>query len=592
MIHATTHLRRSSRSTGILPVTDSTATLAPPVRGMGVSPISGPLAASGYSRNRMGETPMRRTVLSPNQRPRPNTGKMPVLRNALALLGIALCTPTFAQFGTQPASPFYNINDYGTFEGGQAKCTAAIAKAIDAASARGGGTVFIPAGTYLTGPIHLKSNITLHLDAGAVLKFSTDFADYMPMTTSRYEGTMVQSFCPLITADHAENIAITGRGTLDGQGQAWWAAVKGGSKPDGPWLEAFAKANEGNPAPILKRGFLRPPFFQPHECTRVLVDGVKFTNSPFWTVTPLMCDNVTIRAVTISNPGGEKSQGAGSPNTDGINPDSCTNVHISDCHISVGDDCVTIKSGRDEEGRAVGRPCENITIDNCTMLAGHGGVTIGSEMSGGVRNVTISNCVFDGTDRGIRIKSSRGRGGVIENVRVSNIVMRNIKNEAIHITTMYDRSDPEPVSDRTPIFRDLHFSGITGTAKSAAEILGLAEMPIQNVTFSDMQLTGKTGFKIKYAQGIEIRDTKVTAESGPALIADTTTNLTISNLSTTAGAKDIPLISLTNSKNVLIHHCVTLPTMNLFIQADETSAAETTLDANRTAGIENPLVKG
>lgn len=502
-----------------------------------------------------------------------------MLRAVAALLALLA---TGAVVHAQTAA-FHNILDYGGVADGTGKNTEAIAKAIDAASAKGGGTIFFPAGTYLTGPIHLKSNITLYIDAGATVKFSTDFADYMPMTTSRYEGTMVQSFCPLITATKADNICITGRGTLDGQGQAWWAAVKGGKRPEGPWLDAFAKANEGNGAPILKRGFLRPPFFQPQECTRVLVENVKLVNSPFWTITPLFCDNVTVRAVTIANPT--------SPNTDGINPDSCTNVHISDCHISVGDDCVTIKSGRDEEGRKLARPCENITIDNCTMLAGHGGVTIGSEMSGGIKNVTISNCVFDGTDRGIRIKSSRGRGGTIESVRVSNIVMRNIKNEAIHITTMYDRSQPEPVTDRTPVFRDIHFANITGNARSVAELLGLEEMPLQDITFSDVQLAGKSGFKITYARNIEIRDTKVTAESGPALISNGVENLTVNNLTTTTPTKDIPLIELTKTKNAYVHHCVTLPDSALFLLADESSASDATLESNRTPGIATPVTR-
>ena len=174
-----------------------------------------------------------------------------------------------------------------------------------------------------------------------------------------------------------------------------------------------------------------------------------FQNSPFWTINPEFCDNVTISGITIFNPH--------SPNTDGINPSSCKNVHISNCHISVGDDCITIKSGRDEDGRKYGRPTENVTITNCTMLSGHGGVVIGSEMSGGIKKITISNCVFDGTDRGIRIKSARGRGGIVEDIRVDNVVMNTIKEEAFIMDLFYDKSNAvEPVSERTPIFRNIH----------------------------------------------------------------------------------------------------------------------------------------
>jgi len=197
----------------------------------------------------------------------------------------------------------------------------------------------------------------------------------------------------------------------------------------------------------LQRRFFRPPFIQPVRCKKVKIEGVKIINSPFWTVNPEFCDNVTIKGITIDN--------APSPNTDGVNPESCRNVHISDCHISVGDDCITIKSGRDAQARRLGVPCENITITNCTMLSGHGGVVIGSEMSGSVRKVTISNCVFDGTDRGIRIKSTRGRGGVVEDIRVSNVVMSNIKQEAVVLNLKYSKMPAEPKSERTPIFRNV-----------------------------------------------------------------------------------------------------------------------------------------
>jgi len=369
---------------------------------------------------------------------------------------------------------------------------------VDRLSQAGGGTLFFPAGTYLTGAIRLKSNITLELEAGATLLFSDNFDDYLPFMEVRHEGVMMKSFSPLISAMDAENITIKGEGTLDGQGKAWWTEFfriyvdleKNGmrelNKYQPLWerendVEAlYAETNEDWHG-TLKRRFFRPPFIQPVRCRRVRIEGVKIINSPFWTVNPEFCDNVTIKGITIDN--------VPSPNTDGINPESCRNVHISDCHISVGDDCITIKSGRDAQARRLGVPCENITITNCTMLSGHGGVVIGSEMSGSVRKVTISNCIFDGTDRGIRIKSTRGRGGVVEDIRVSNIVMSNIKREAVVLNLKYSKMPAEPKSERTPIFRNVHISGMTVTdVKTPIKIVGLEEAPISDIVLRDIHI--------------------------------------------------------------------------------------------------------
>ena len=369
---------------------------------------------------------------------------------------------------------------------------------VDRLSQAGGGTLFFPAGTYLTGAIRLKSNITLELEAGATLLFSDNFDDYLPFMEVRHEGVMMKSFSPLISAMDAENITIKGEGTLDGQGKAWWTEFfriyvdleKNGmrelNKYQPLWerendVEAlYAETNEDWHG-TLKRRFFRPPFIQPVRCRRVRIEGVKIINSPFWTVNPEFCDNVVVTGVTIHN--------VPSPNTDGINPESCRNVHISDCHISVGDDCITLKSGRDAQARRLGVPCENITITNCTMLSGHGGVVIGSEMSGSVRKVTISNCVFDGTDRGIRIKSTRGRGGVVEDIRVSNIIMSNIKREAVVLNLKYSEMPAEPMSERTPLFRDISISGLTAVGvKTPVKIVGLEEAPVTDIILRDINV--------------------------------------------------------------------------------------------------------
>ena len=350
--------------------------------------------------------------------------------------------------------------------------TRAIQQAIDAAAANGGGTVRIAPGRHLTGALVLRSDVTLELDAGAVLAGSEDPTDY-PLIETRWEGRHQLTHAPLIGGTGLRNVAITGRGTIDGQGVGWWTRHR----------------ENANPHP-------RPRLVSIADSANVLIEGITAVNSPSWTIHPVNCENVTVDKVTIRNP-------ADSPNTDGINPDSCRYVRISNCHIDVGDDCVTIKSGKETESADRRTPCENITITNCTMANGHGGVVIGSETSGDVRNVVISNCVFVGTDRGIRIKTRRGRGGVVEDVRASNIVMREVlvpftmnlfynalaKGDPI----IADRR-PRPVDAGTPRLRRIQFSQITaGDAHYAAAFLyGLPEMPIEDVTFRDVSIVMST----------------------------------------------------------------------------------------------------
>jgi polygalacturonase len=430
----------------------------------------------------------------------------------------------------------YDVREFGALTDGKTKSTASIRRAIEAAVAGGGGTIFFPAGEILTGPIHLKSNITLLIDAGAVLKFSQDFDDYLPMVFSHWEGTEVTNFSPLVYGNQLENVSIHGRGVLDGQGEAWWnfwkalelgEAARGGRKTDSKWQREFARHNQGIPLPDdtrrIEMGFLRPPFIQILNSKNVSIRDVTIRNSPFWTVNPVFCDNVTISGVTIENPDA-------APNTDGIDPESCTNVRISDCHISVGDDCVCIKSGRDEPARRINRPAENHTITNCTMLRGHGGVVIGSEMSGGVRNVAISNCVFDGTDRGIRLKSTRGRGGTIENVRASNIVMRHIREEAITLNLHYTNAPREAVSARTPHFRGIHLSEISGDAEKAGALLGLEEAPLEEISLSNIALSTRKGFVIRDAANVELQTVRIHVDEGPAITAERTQNLVLFNV--------------------------------------------------------------
>jgi len=360
-----------------------------------------------------------------------------------------------------------NVTEFGAIADGKTICTRAFAEAIKAASKCGGGTVYVPAGKFLTGSIYLRSNITLNLDAGAVLIFCNDISEYK-IVKSRWEGVEREVYSSCIYGDGLENIAITGRGTLDGQGEFWWKLFR-------------EKINE----------YPRPKLISFQYSSNVLIEGVKLINSPSWTINPICCENVSVDKVTIINP-------SDSPNTDGIDPESCKNVHISNCHIDVGDDCIAIKSGTEDTEIRV--PCENITITNCTMVHGHGGVVLGSEMSGSIRNITISNCVFEGTDRGIRLKSRRGRGGFVEDIRVNNIIMKEVICPFIlnlyyfcgprgNEKFVWDKT-PYPVTEETPAFRRIHFNNITAREVSAAAgfLYGLAERYVEDITFENIDI--------------------------------------------------------------------------------------------------------
>jgi polygalacturonase len=452
------------------------------------------------------------------------------------------------------AQRYYDVTKYGAKNDSSKLASKPIADAIAAASKAGGGTVYFPAGKYLTGPIHLKSNITIFIDAGAELHFSDNFDDYLPMVQSRYEGVDVMSFSPLFYAYKAENISIVGRGLINGHGKKWWDYALTFPKdqlPRNKYQQLFDSLNKGILLPDdprqMKIGFLRPPFIQPLYCKNVLIEGITIINSPFWTVTPEFCENVTIKGVTIDNPK--------SPNTDGINPSSCRYVHISDCHISVGDDCITIKSGKDLPGRTKATPAENYTITNCTMLSGHGGVVIGSEMSGDVKKITISNCVFDGTDRGIRIKTTRGRGGIVEDIRVDNIIMKNIKEQAIVLDMEYSRTQPEPVSERTPRFRNIRFSNITAYTKQAMYINGLDEMPVSEISLSDVVFEAENGISIRNGNDIELHNVRVNVKTGPSLSVEKTGRLLVDGFVSAKPIATAPLIRLTNVQNGLLQNC-------------------------------------
>lgn len=493
-----------------------------------------------------------------------------------------------------------NMQSFGAKADGQTSNTALIKKAIEQLSAGGGGTLFFPAGTYVTGPIVLKNNITIDIEAGATIKFSDDMSEYTPFVEMRYEGVVMKSFCPMFYAYEQENITIKGKGTIDGNGKKWWYGtftLEGAHKDEEfkKELEAYQKMwDEANPnfkvednsdwKRTLAKRYFRPPLMQPYKCKNFTVEGVTIINSPFWTINPEFCENVNVLGVTINNPD--------APNTDGVNPSSCKNVIIANCNITVGDDCITLKSGRDLQGRQYATPCENITITNCVMRAGHGGVVIGSEMSGDVRRVSISNCVFDGTDRGIRLKAARGRGGIVEEIRVSNIVMNNIPKEAITLNLFYSNVPAEPFSERTPIFRNIHISGLTGSNVNAAcTVLGIEESPISNITFSDMNIEAQTGFVINDAKDITLENVKVSTKEGAAFSINRSTNLRLNNVYNSKPLADQTVLDVTDVKDMFIQGCFPEAGSQSFIRLGGAKTDNIILKNNYLDRLKNPIAK-
>jgi polygalacturonase len=465
-----------------------------------------------------------------------------------------------------------NIVNHGADPSGKTKCTEIINNLIDSLANSGGGTLFFPAGTFLTGPIVMKSNITLYLNAGSIIRFSDDFDDYLPMVPSRWEDVRVRNFKSQIYAYQCENISIRGDGHFEGQGKKWWDFMRSlntNQSVDSKWQEIFKKENElllaKNDYIRGKNNFLRPPMVTTYECRNVLIEGVSFSNPPFWTIMPAFSDNITITGITIKNPGN-------SPNTDGIDPSSCRNVHISDCHISVGDDCIVIKSGRDEDGREAGKPTENITITNCTMLEGHGGVVIGSEISGSVRRISISNCVFEGTDIGIRIKTMRGRGGVVEDVRVSNVTMCNIVNEGILITLRYQPTKAEPLSERTPVVRNVNLANINiRGAQRPVAIYGLEEQAVSSVSFDDIKCFSRKGVLLEDASDISFHDMEMEISEGSPLEAKDSRDISWDMVTVNSSAKELPYLKLMNCQDVRVTNCYQPEIIKTFIMKDEKS---------------------
>lgn len=426
--------------------------------------------------------------------------------------------------------------------------TEAIQQAIDAKSAKGGGVVKIPSGLWLTGPIVLKSKVNLHLESGALLMFTADKSQYK-LVAGSYEGKSAARNQSPISAEGAEDIAITGKGVIDGNGDVW-RAVKKAQLTEGEWKakvksggvlsddgkswypsQQFKDATTGGKSMLLVDGkqpaqfedmkdFLRPNMLAITNCKRVLLEGVIFQNSPAWCLHPLMCEHLTIRNVMTKNP--EYAQ-----NGDGMDIESCSNFLIEGCTLDVGDDAICIKSGKDEEGRRRGKPTQNGVIRNNTVYKAHGGFVIGSEMSGGANNIFVEDCAFIGTDKGLRFKSVRGRGGVVEKIYARNLAMKDIVGEAIFFDMYYfikfatdgARDTSSKVSELTPIFRDMVFENIACTgAEKGIFIRGLPEMPIRNITIRNSTLSSHIGAQISDASQITLENVKLNPVSTDAAI--------------------------------------------------------------------------
>jgi polygalacturonase len=407
------------------------------------------------------------------------------------------------------ASRDFDITGHGARGDGQMNSTESIAKAIDACAQAGGGRVIIPRGDFLTGPIHLKSGVELHLAEGSTVRFSRDPKHY-PTVFSRWEGTECWNYSPLLYALDQSNIAITGAGVLDGQADAdhWWNWKGGRDKREPNQIKdrgALQKMGEDG-TPVKDRVFgdghyLRPQFIQPYRCQNVLIEGVTIRNSPMWEIHPVLCRNVTVRNVKIDSHG---------PNNDGCDPESSTDVLIQGCTFDTGDDCIAIKSGRNADGRRINVPCENLIVDDCNMKDGHGGVSIGSEISGGVRNVFIRNCRMSSPhlERALRIKTNSYRGGVIENISFRDVTVGQVANDAVQIDFFYEEAEGGPFQ---PVVRNVRISGVTcDRSPDALNMRGYASSPIRDVrvehcTFSNVAKPNV----FEHVEGLVLEDVKI-----------------------------------------------------------------------------------
>lgn len=481
-----------------------------------------------------------------------------------------------------------SITDFGAITGGIVKNTDAFAKAINDVSIKGGGQIIVPRGIWLTGPITFKSNINLHLEDGALIVFSDDFDDY-PIVKTSFEGLNTVRCISPINANNVENIAITGHGTIDGSGDAW-RPVKRSKMTDSQWKnlvnsggvlsqngkiwfpsQSSKKGYEGstnfNVPDLINddelqsvKDFLRPVMVSIVSCKKVLLDGPTFQNSPAWNIHPLMCEDVIIRNLNVKNPWY-------SQNGDGLDLESCKNALVYNNTFDVGDDAICFKSGKDKDGRDRGMPTENVIVKNNIVYHAHGGFVIGSEMSGGVKNVHVSNCTFIGTDVGLRFKSTRGRGGIVENIYISNIDMIHIPTEAIRFNMFYGGNSPVleddqnaddekrdetlmAVTEKTPSFKNIHMQNIrVSNSNTAVFFMGLPEMSLKNVSLKNSVFETKKGITAIDAEGITLSNVNITASNGYALTLYNSKNIIVTDFAFKNSKLPVKILG-TKSENI------------------------------------------
>ena len=487
------------------------------------------------------------------------------------------------QLPTFKKDSFY-ITSYGAKNDGITLNTISINKAIKECNEKGGGVVVVPAGMWITGPLEIKSNVNLHLKKGALLQFTQDFDQY-PLVKSNWEGLPQMRNQSPLWSNGETNIAITGFGIIDGGGDAW-RMVKRDKLTDSQWKklvasggklsedgktwypsEEFYKGSQmKNPGAITQdktpefyksiKKFLRPNLLVFNGCKKILLEGVTFQNSPAWCLHPLMSENLTVSNVTVKNPWYAQ-------NGDGIDVESCKNVVIENSTFDVGDDGICIKSGRDEEGRKRGMPTENLVVRNCVVYHAHGGFVIGSEMSGGAKNIYVENCTFIGTDIGLRFKTTRGRGGVVENIYINNIAMKDIPGEAILFDMYYAAQDPIPlagekreppkvevlpVTEETPQFLNIYIKNVVcNGAKKAIFVRGLPEMNVKNIMLENMVLQANEGLDMTEGSDIMLKNIQlITKVTDPVMNIHNSKNIVLNNIQYPDGAQK--LLNLSGEK--------------------------------------------
>ncbi len=484
----------------------------------------------------------------------------------------------------------FNIVKYGAVSDGVTLNTKSINEAIKKCNENGGGVVLVPGGFWLTGPIVLQSNVNLCIASDALLQFTTDFDEY-PLVKTNYEGLQAVRCQSPISGKNLENVAITGKGVIDGAGEAW-RMVKKGKLTASQWKKLVASGGVVGPqdriwypsekslkgaqtkdAGVLKGGktakdfeaikdYLRPNMISIFHSKKVLLEGVTFQNSPAWCIHPFMCEDLTVSGIYAKNPWYGQ-------NGDGIDVESCKKVLIENSTFDVGDDGICMKSGRNEEGRKRNAPTENVIVRNCKVYHAHGGFVIGSEMSGGVRNVYVSNCSFIGTDVGLRFKTTRGRGGVVENIHASHINMRNISGDAIRFDMYYAAKDPVPlagekraapkrellpVMEGTPQFRDFYIDHVyCNGAEHGIFMRGLPEMNIKQIHLNDLVLKTNKGMEAIEADSIYLKNVRLLpADTNPVITLINSKNISLDHVTSDSSMEEYMSITGSASKNIQV----------------------------------------